>query len=273
MSAPVIITVGPTGGATSREMNPNLPINPDEIADHVVAAHAKGAAVCSLHFRTPDGVPTADQGIVRDTMQQIKDRCDILIQLSTGVGLDTPYEDRLALLDLQPQMVTFSTCTMSFGEFEFRNPPPFVRELAAGIRDRGIKAEVELYDHGHLDAAMALADQGLLAEPFQFGLVMGVRGGMAATPRNLVRMVDALPAGSVWQAIAIGKDNFPLGAMAMAMGGNVRTGLEDNVYIERGVLAPDNATMVAKMAHIAEALDRRPATPQEAAQALGLQPA
>lgn len=270
MSDPVVITVGPTGGVTTVDQNPNLPVNPEDIAAQVAEAYDEGASVASLHFRHPDGTPTADLGIARATVEAVQDSCPILIQVSTGVSIDTGHDERLRLLELAPRMATFSPCSMTFGEAEFRNPPSFVRELARRMLDGGVKPELEIYDFGHLDAALRLADEGLLQEPLQFGIVLGVRGGMAPTVRNLVRMVDALPTDSVWQAIGIGRHNFDLAAVAIALGGNVRTGLEDNVYLRQGELAPNNAALVAKAVGICRALDRRPSTVEEAFQTLGL---
>ena len=181
----VIITVAPTGPIASTADNPSLPTQPLEIAEAVHAAYLEGASVAHLHFRDENEKPTASLDIAKRTMDLIEERCPILIQVSTGVGLSVEFEDREKLVELRPRMATLNPCTMSFGEGEFRNPPIGVRRLAARMRELDVKPELEVYDTGHLDACIRLWEEGLLAEPLQFSLVLGVRGGMAATPDNL----------------------------------------------------------------------------------------
>jgi 3-keto-5-aminohexanoate cleavage enzyme len=269
----VIITVGPTGAAASKSNNPALPTSPEEIAAEAAAAYEAGAAVVSIHLRDEQQRPTADLDIARRTMDLIREQSPILIQLSTGVAPDAPLEERAKLLELRPRMATLSPCSMSFGEGEFRNPPDFVRRMAGRMRELDIKPELEVYDRGHVDAAIRLLEEGLLAEPLQFGIVLGVRGGQPATPETLLSTVRALPPGSVWQGIAIGRANFDFAAIAMTLGGNARTGLEDNLYLRRGELAPGNAALVTRVADIARALDRPLATVEETEKILGLTPA
>jgi 3-keto-5-aminohexanoate cleavage enzyme len=267
---PVVITVGTTGAYATKANNPALPTTPEEIAAEAKAAYDEGAAVVSVHLRDSSERPTADLEVARRTIELIKERSPILIQLSTGVSPDASFEERAALVELGPQMATLSPCTMTFNNTEFRNPPDFVRRLAGRMRELNVKPELEIYDTGHVDAALRLLEEGLLAEPLQFGIVMGVRGGMAATVENLVHTVRALPPGSVWQAIAIGRANLDFAAMAVTMGGNARTGLEDNLYLRRGELSPGNAPLVSRVREICRALDRRVATVEEARQALDL---
>jgi 3-keto-5-aminohexanoate cleavage enzyme len=158
---------------------------------------------------------------------------------------------------------------MTFGMAEFRNPPKEVRKLAARMMELGVKPELEVYDFGHLDVCLAMLKDGLLAEPLQFSIVMGVSGGMAATPENLCHMVSRLPPGAIWQAIAIGRANLPITTIAVAMGGNARTGLEDTLYLRKGELA-DNATLVARLVQVAKVLDRPVATVEETVRLLQL---
>ena len=271
--APVVITVGPTGAQATRENTPYLPLTPEEIAAEVTAAYEAGASVASLHLRDAEGLPTADLEIGRRTIALIQEQSPILVQLSSGVSPTADLEDRLRLMDLKPRMATLSLCSMTFGQVEFRNPPDFVRRLAERMQELNIKPELEVYDTGHVDAALALAADGLLSAPLQFGIVMGVRGGMAATHENLLSIVRRLPEDAVWQAIAIGRHNFDFAALAMTLGGNARTGLEDNLYLRRGELSPGNVPLVSKMAAIAAALDRPLATVEETEAMLKLAPA
>ncbi|WGY00369.1 3-keto-5-aminohexanoate cleavage protein [Nocardioides sp. QY071] len=266
----VIITVAPTGPIASKADSPHLPTQPEEIAEHVARAHAAGAAVAHLHFRDAQDRPTADLTIARRTMEAIAERCPILIQLSTGVGLTVPFEEREALVELAPQMATLNPCTMSFADGEFRNPPADVRRLAERMRELGVKPELEVYDTGHLDACLRLRDAGLLEGPLQFSIVLGVNGGMSATAENLMTMVRRLPQDAIWQVIAIGRANLELTAIGLALGGNCRAGLEDTLYLRKGELARDNSDLVERARRLATDLDRPVASVDEARVLLGL---
>jgi len=266
----VIITVAPTGPIASKSDNPSLPTQPMEIADQVAEAYEAGAAVAHLHFRDRQDRPTADLAIARQTVEAIAERCPILVQLSTGVGLTVPFEEREALVELRPAMATLNPCTMSFADGEFRNPPADVRRLAARMRELGVKPELEIYDTGHLDACLRLYEEGLLAAPLQFSIVLGVRGGMSATAENLMTMVRRLPEDAIWQVIAIGRSNLELTAIGLALGGNCRAGLEDTLYLNKGELADGNRMLVERAARLARALDRPVAGVDEARSILGL---
>jgi 3-keto-5-aminohexanoate cleavage enzyme len=152
----------------------------------VVEAYEAGVVVAHLHFRDIQDRPTADPHIAQRTIDMIADRCPVLVQVSTGVGFNVPCEDRAALVELWPRMATLNPCTMTFGSSVFDNPPAGVRRLASRMRDLGIKPELEIYDSGHLDECLRLRDEGYLdSDRMQFSIVVGVRGGMAATPQNL----------------------------------------------------------------------------------------
>ena len=266
----VIITAALTGPVATTADHPGLPVTPDQIAEAAAAAYSAGAAVAHVHVRDGQGLPTADIAIAREVMEKIAARCPILIQLSTGVGLTVPFADREKLVELRPRMATLNPCTMSFGSAEFRNPPKNVRRLAARMMELSVKAELEVYDSGHIDACLDLLKEGLLVEPLQFSVVMGVKGGMAATLDNLLHTVRRLPTGAVWQAIAIGRSNLDLTTIGIIMGGNARTGLEDTLYMTKGVFAPDNASLVSRLVGVCKALGRDVASPAEAEAAVRL---
>jgi|HubBroStandDraft_2_1064218.scaffolds.fasta_scaffold82807_1 3-keto-5-aminohexanoate cleavage enzyme len=257
---PVVITAALTGPIATKADHPGLPTTPEEIAAAATAAYQAGASVAHVHLRDEQGRPTADLKIARRALEMIRDQSPILVQLSTGVGLDVPFSERERLIELRPQMATLNPCTMSFGVGEFRNPPQDVRRLAARMKELGVKAELEIYDSGHADFCTVLLNEGLLVEPLQFSVVMGVRGGMAATPENLLHTVRKLPAGAIWQVVAIGKANLEMTAIAVSMGGNARTGLEDTLYIRKGELAPDNAALVSRLAEVCRSLERPAST-------------
>jgi 3-keto-5-aminohexanoate cleavage enzyme len=266
----VVITVAPTGPIATKNDNPALPTSPEEIADAVADAYAAGAAVAHIHLRDEEQRPTADLRIAERVVGLIGDRCPILIQLSTGVGLTVPFEERERLVELKPAMATLNPCSMTFAGGEFRNPPADVRRLAARMRDLGIKPELEIYDTGHLDECLRLRDEGLLDGDLQFSIVMGVRGGMAATPQNLMALVPRLPEGAIWQIIAIGRANLQLTAIALALGGNARAGMEDTLHVRRGEPASSNAQLVARAAALATGLELAIADVDAARRQLGL---
>ena len=268
----VVVTVAPTGPVAQRSDNPALPTQPHEIAEAVHRAHRLGAAVAHIHLRDEQDRPTADPGIARRTMDLIAERCPIHIQLSTGVGLAVPFEDREKLVELRPRMATLNPCTMSFGRGEFRNPPDGVRRLAGRMQELGVKPELEIYDTGHLDACLRLRDEGLLEGPLQFSIVLGVVGGAAATADNLLTLVRRLPEGALWQIIAIGRANLNLTAMALALGGNARAGMEDTLYLRKGELADGNDPLVARTVALARTLDLGIASVAETEALLGLTP-
>jgi uncharacterized protein (DUF849 family) len=265
-----VLTAALTGPIASKADNPALPTSPEEIAAEALAASEAGASVVHVHLRDEAGEPTADLGVAERVVGLIEERCPALIQLSTGVGLGVPYEERARLIEARPAMATLNVCTMTFGDSEFRNPPDGVRRLASRMRELGVKPELELYDHGHVEMALALHAEGLLVEPLQFSLVLGVRGGMRAAPESIVEVVRRLPEGSVWQVIGIGRANLTMTAIGLAMGGNARTGMEDTLMVRRGEPASGNGQLVSRLAEVANALERPPAGIEETAERLGL---
>ena len=267
---PAILTTALTGPLATKADNPAVPVTPEEIAAAAKDSYEAGAAVVHVHLRDSDQRPTADIEIARRTVGLIREACPALVQLSTGVGLGVPLEERSKLVDVQPTMATLNVCSMTFGNGEFRNPPDGVRRLAYRMGELGVKPELELYDGGHLEMALALHAEGLLQEPLQFSLVMGVLGGMAAMPENLVSLIRRIPEGSVWQVIGIARHNLPMTAIGLAMGGNARTGMEDTLMIRRGQPTTGNGELTERLATTAVALDRPPATVEQATEMLQL---
>jgi len=267
---PAVLTTALTGPLATKADNPALPVTPEEIAAAAKDAYEAGAAVVHVHLRDADQRPTADLDIARRTLGLIEETCPALVQLSTGVGLGVGLEERSKLVELKPTMATLNVCSMTFGANEFSNPPDGVRRLAYRMGELGVKPELELYDGGHLEMALALHSEGLLQEPLQFSLVMGVLGGMAATPANLVALIDRIPDKSVWQVIGIARHNLPMTAIGLAMGGNARTGMEDTLMVRRGQPTTGNGELTQRLATTASALDRPPATVEQAVERLAL---
>jgi 3-keto-5-aminohexanoate cleavage enzyme len=272
MNDKIVVTAALTGPIATKRDNPALPTSPQEIADAATRAYQAGAAVVHIHLRDAQERPTADLDIARQTMDLIREQSPVLIQLSTGVGLETPFEDREKLVELKPRMATLNPCSMSFGAGEFRNPPAGVRRLAARMQELGVKAELEIYDIGHIPVCLSLYEEGLLADPLQFSIVMGVKGGMAATVDNLLFAVRMLPPGAVWQAIVIGRPHLEISTVAVALGGNARTGLEDTLYLRRGELAPNNESLVSRLVAVATTLERSIASVEDAQREFQLGP-
>lgn len=233
-------------------------------------ARSAGASIVHLHVRDADGKPTQDPLVFREAMGLIAERCDVIIQISTGGAVGTPPEERLSPLDLGPEMATLTCGTVNFGDGVFENPPWLIEALARRMRELDIKPELEVFDAGMIDTALRLARRGLVTWPLYFDFVMGVPGGIPGTIGNLLYLSSQLPAGALWQVAGIGRTELPLGIVAIVAGGHVRVGFEDNVYYSKGVLAESNAQLVERMARIAAEAGREVATPADARRILGI---
>jgi 3-keto-5-aminohexanoate cleavage enzyme len=269
----VIITVAPTGPLTTRDDHPGVPLTPVEIGVAVAEAAEAGAAVAHIHARDERGEPTADPAVYAAIAREIRSRCDIVVQASTGVGLAVPWEERLAIVEsgeVDVTMATLNPASMTFAGGTFSNPPELVERLAQAMHERDIHPELEVYDSGHVALCLELVRRGLIREPLQFSFVMGVRGGMPGDPALLPLLVSMLPDGAIWQAIGIGRTQLPLSLAALAFGGNIRVGFEDNVYFERGRLAESNAQFVRRAVDLVRTAGREVATPGDVRERLGV---
>ena len=270
----LIVTVAPTGSGSQWQKSPYLPIAPSEIAVQAVEACEAGAAVAHIHVRDPETkAPKPDVAMYREVLEGIRDKCDMIVQLTTGGG--GPYgvslEQRMSALDLKPESASLNVATMTFGEGVFMNPPDVVESVARRMLEKGIKPELECYDVGHIGLARGLVEKCLVKEPLRISLVLGVKGGIPATPENLVHM-RSLVAGWRWNVIAISKAQFPLVTLGITLGGDVRVGMEDNIYLSKGVLAKRNAELVSKIVRIAKEFGKEIATPNEAREILHIPP-
>lgn len=266
----LIITVAPTGPLTTKANNPNFAQTPEEIANTVYESYLAGAAVAHIHARDEEGKPTARLDVFREIIERIRAKCDINIQVSTGVGLDVPIEDRIKLLELRPTMASLNVASMTFANGVFLNPPWMVEEMINRMNELHIQPELEVYDVGHIELALEYYRRGLLKPPLQWSFVLGVRGGISSSIKNLMTLLDYLPEGSYWQVITIGRHQLAMSMVAMAIGGNVRVGMEDNVYYAKGVLAKNDAQFVERVVRLARELGREIATPEDVRQMLNL---
>jgi len=267
---PVMITAAIVGAELTRDQQPSLPLSPEEIIEAAVECYEAGASIIHIHVRDAHGDSTQDAGIFREVVSGIRARCDVITQVSTGGAVWMSADERLQSIECRPDMATLTTGTVNFGDSVFVNNRGLVETFARRLRDYGIVPEIEIFDAGMLDEAMRLRNMGLISEPLQFDFVMGVPGGIGAEPAHLVHLVRGLPPGSTWSVAGIGRHQLTLGTIALAMGGNVRAGFEDNIYYRKGQLAKTNAELVARIVRIAQELDRPVATPSQAREMLHL---
>lgn len=270
----LIITAAICGAEVTKEQNPAVPYTVAEIAAEAKAAYDAGAAIVHLHVRYDDGKPTQNHARFQECEEAIYKLCpDVILIPSTGGAVGMTPEERLDSTNTNPvpEMATLDCGTCNFGDEIFDNTMPTMRAFGKHMLAKGIKPEYECFEMGHLDTILTMARKGEVpGAPMQFNFVLGVPGCTPATVGNLQWLVNNIPAGSTWTATGIGRNAFTLAAPAIAMGGNVRVGFEDNLYLERGVLAKSNGELVAKVVKIAKEMGRGIATPAEARAILSL---
>jgi uncharacterized protein (DUF849 family) len=290
MARKVMIACALTGAAASPEKNPALPVTPQQIADSGIMAARAGAAIVHVHVRDPK---TAAPSMALDHYREVVDRIrasdvDAVINLTTGAGarfipskgdpkvgdagstLTTPAERVRHVVALKPEICSLDLGSMNMGAFVFINSVPHVEEMAAAIRDAGVMPELEVFDPSHIMLARQLIKSGHVVSPSLAQICLGVSGGAPATPETMVYMRNLLPADCTWFTFGVGQHQFPMVAQALLLGGHIRVGMEDNLYLARGELAPSNAALVEKAAHIIALLGEEVATAAEARAMLGL---
>ena len=270
----LIITAAICGAEVTKEQNPAVPYTVEELVREAKSAYDAGAAIIHVHVREDDGTPTQDRDRFKVCMDAILEACpDAILIPSTGGAVGMTAEERLQPTELHPEMATLDCGTCNFGDEVFENTIPMMRAFGKRMMENNIKPEYECFEMGHVDTVLNLVRKGQLpGAPLQFNFVLGVPGCTTATVPNLCWLVNAIPAGSTWTATGIGRHAFSLAAAAIVMGGNVRVGFEDNLYLERGVLAKSNGELVEKVVRIAKEVGREIATPAEARAILGLAP-
>ena len=298
----VIISAAITGGMTVPGQSEAIPITPEEIVESAVGAHEAGATIVHLHVREPEtGKPSSDIGLFREVVSGIKERCDVIVQPTTGGGKGMTLEERAAVLpELEPEMATFNTGSFNFGLFPiaergdpqafeeweidylegtrdyiFRNTFADMEQVCGMFREAGAKPELEAYDVGHLYNIKYLLDRDLLDRPVHIQFVLGVMGANAATIEQLMHMrrtaTELFGGDYTWSAAGVGYPaEYHLAAMCLMLGGHVRVGLEDNLRVRRDKRADSNAELVEKAVALAGMFDREPSTPDEAREAFVL---
>ncbi len=285
-----IISCAVTGGGDTVGKHPAIPVTPKEIAEAAIGAARAGAAIVHIHVRDPaTGRFTMALELYRDVVARIRDsKIDVLINLTTGVGsfilLDdenlivpgagsmmcTPMERVCHVLELRPDICSLDLNTSWFNNCVAINAPHHCAEMARLVQEAGVKPELEVFDSGDIRLAEHLIETGVIQTPAFFQVVLGVNWAAAATPEAMLSMRNMLPAGSTWSAFGISRHEFPMLAQAALLGGHVRVGLEDNLYLSPGVFAPDNAALVEKAVVVLDHLGFEPASASEARVILGL---
>ena len=266
---PLIVTVAAVGAELLPEQTPHLPITPVQLGETAARCRAAGASMIHVHCRNDDGANTADPGRFAAALAEIGKRSDIIVQFTTGGAVGMTPAERAAPLAARPEMATLTCGTVNFGDDVFENSFPIMRGILAEMHRYGVVPELEIFDAGHLANARRLEREGLLRFPAHVDFVLGVPGGLDASARNLSYLVETLPPGCTWSVAGIGRAQLEMALLAIAMGGHVRVGLEDNIYYAKGKLA-SNEELVARVVRIAGEFGRPVATPEQARELLGL---
>jgi len=276
-----MITCALSGVVANRDQCSAIPYKPEEYAAEAKKAYDAGAAVVHIHARKPDGSPSYEVEDYRNIYEAVTATCPVIINFSTGaVGI--PVEKKIApIKEIQPAIGALNMGSMNYAkyhpgkktfvfDFVFANPFSDIIPLVSAMKESGVKTEMECFDSGHIGNAFPLIHMGLLEPPYQFSLIMGVLGGIPPTVDNLAHQVSLLPPHSDWEVIGISQDQWRMVATAIALGGNVRVGLEDNFYISSGVMAKSNGELVEKTARMIRDQGREVATIDECRERLGL---
>ncbi len=261
-----LITVAPTGAETAKADAPGLPVTLDELVTTAEACERAGAGLVHVHIRDGHARPTLDVARLKDTVTALRERTSLVVQLSTGGAVTDPFEDRLRVLDAEPDSCSLTCGTVNFGDEVFANPWPFMVELYQRTQAEEVVPEFELFDLGHVAALHRLLDT--YGAPFggqvHCDLVMGVPGGMPGTAAALVAAVQALPAGCSWSATGIGRTSLPVALAALSAGGHLRVGMEDTLTFAKGRPVTGNEELVARAAELARLAQRPPMSTDEA---------
>ncbi|MDQ0418364.1 3-keto-5-aminohexanoate cleavage enzyme [Croceifilum oryzae] len=259
----LIITVALVGAEVRKEDTPHLPIMPDEMAEQAQEVYEAGASIVHIHARDLEGNSTQDREIYREIIAKIRERCPIIIQVSTGGAVGMTDDERIQPISLKPEMATLTTGTVNFGEEVFMNSATQIRRFALEMKENGVRPEFEIFDTGMIENAYKLVRDGYVRGHLHYDFVMGVPGAMPATPEQLLFVRKQIPEGATWTVAGIGRAQLPMSTMAILLGGHVRVGLEDNIYYRKGELAT-NRQLVERVVRISREIGREIATPDEA---------
>ena len=267
----LIITTAPNGSLPTKEMTPYVPITPDEMIADIKRCYDAGAAVCHIHARDAEQKSCHDPEYFKAVVGGVKASTNMITQISTGGRASFDPISRCNGLLADPEMASLSTSSCNFADRIYENSPEHVELFATKMKEKGIKPEFECFDLSMIYWAKQLCDKGLNTGVPYFNLILGVKGALPYSPRNLMNYVDALPPGAIWNTLGVGAAQLQMAVHAILWGGHVRVGLEDNIYYSKGVLAT-NVQLVERVVRLAHELGREVATPDEARAILGLSP-
>ena len=267
----LIITVAPTGSIPQKKDTPHVPVTIEEIVTCALGCEDEGASIVHIHIRDEDENPSDDPRIFHEIVNRIRERSNLIVQVSTGGRAGTELESRIQRLQMRPEMASLTTGSVNFPNSAYVNPPDLIDALAKEMHRLQIKPEMEIFDLSMINNAVALGDRSLANRPLHFNFVMGLRGAMPAKIEHLAHLSSGLPAESTWTVSGIGAAQLKMGIHAVLMGGNVRVGLEDNIYYKKGELAT-NERLVERIGRLSKELGREVATPDEARKILDLVP-
>jgi 3-keto-5-aminohexanoate cleavage enzyme len=268
-----IITAAITGSRIMRDVAPHIPISPEEIIQSSIEAWRAGAAVVHIHVRDPEtGLGCQDLNRFRQVVEALRAKTDLILSLTTsGIpGRNLPVEERLCPVTLKPELASFDAGSINLGGGVFINDQAFLDQAALAMKKAGVKPEIEIFDLGMLMTALRMREEGKLDDPLHFQFVLGTPWGAPATPKSLLHLYEHLPPHATWSTIGIGKGYLPMAMMALILGGHIRVGMEDNIYLDKGVMARTNAELVERVVQIIQAYGRPIASPSEARAILGL---
>lgn len=269
----LIITCAITGAEVTKAQNPAVPYTVEELASEALLAAKAGAAVIHLHARNDDGTPTQKAERFQQIIAAIRrHNPNVILQVSTGGAVGMSRNERLDPLKLSPEMATLDCGTLNFGGDDiFVNTENDIIFFAKTMQEKGVAYELECFEKGHIDTVLRLAKKGFITQPHRFSFVLGVNGGMSGEARDFHFLRESIPAGASFSVAGIGKYEFSLAKLAIETGGHVRVGLEDNLYLEKGVLAASNADLVRKVVSMAQTFGREIASPEEARKLLRME--
>ena len=266
----VVLTAAIVGAELTRSQTPYLPLSPDEVADEAARCRDAGAAVIHLHVRDDRGQNTQSSERFAQVIESIRAKCDCIVQPSTGGAVGMSLDERAGPLACAPEMATLNCGSINFGDDVFVNSRPDIRRLASRIRAAGSIPELECYEVGHVEEALALAAEGAIGMPLHFQFVLGVKGAIPAREEVVHFLRSLVPAGATWGVAAVGRWQQPMTELAIRLGGHARVGIEDNIFLSKGVLSEGSAPLVARAASYARSVGRKPAEPSRAREILGL---
>ena len=272
--AKTIVSVAVVGSGPTKEMNPAVPYTPKDIAQAAIESGRAGASIAHIHVRDPEtGIVCSRLELFAEVVDRIRQESDILINLTTSGG-NIPgkdiIEERLEPVTLKPEICSLDVGSLNFGDRMFLNPPEWGRAAARRMREQGVKPEIEVFDAGHIRQAIHLINEGLFEDPPYIQLCMGAGWGIEATPENMLFMKNLLPPGIPWSVMGVGRTQLPMITMGIILGGHIRVGFEDNIYLRRGVLLKSNAQMVEVAVNLVQQLQGEVATPSDAREILGI---